>query len=173
GRAFPGVEVRVVDDERTTLPAGEAGEVLVRGYNVMTGYFNDPEQTASTLTADGWLHTGDVGVMTPGGYLTITDRKKDMFIVGGFNAYPAEIENVLLGHPAIAQVAVVGVPDARLGEVGHAFVVAKSGANLDPAEVMAWSREQMANYKVPRAVHVVDSLPTNASGKVLKFALRG
>ena len=172
GRAFPGVEVRVVDDDGAALPAGAAGEVLVRGYNVMDGYFNDPEQTAETLTADGWLRTGDVGVMTGEGYLTITDRKKDMFIVGGFNAYPAEIERLLLGHPDVAQAAVVGVPDDRMGEVGHAFVVPTHGSDPDPAEIVAWAREHMANFKAPRVVEVVDELPLNASGKVLKFELR-
>lgn len=172
GRAFPGVEVKVVDDDGATLPPGEPGEVLVRGYNVMDGYFNDPEQTAETITADGWLRTGDVGVMTDAGYVTITDRKKDMFIVGGFNAYPAEIERLLLGHPEVAQAAVVGVPDERLGEVGHAFVIPTHGASPDPAEIAAWAKEHMANFKAPRVVEVVDALPLNASGKVLKYELR-
>jgi acyl-CoA synthetase (AMP-forming)/AMP-acid ligase II len=172
GRAFPGVEIKVVDDDGATLPAGEAGEVLVRGYNVMDGYFNDPEQTAATITEDGWLRTGDVGVMTEAGYVTITDRKKDMFIVGGFNAYPAEIERLLLGHPDVAQAAVVGVPDDRLGEVGHAFVIPTHGTSPDPVEIAAWAREHMANFKAPRVVEVVDALPLNASGKVLKYELR-
>ena len=172
GRAFPGMEVQVVDDDGTPLPAGEAGEVWVRGYNVMSGYFNDLEQTAETLTPDGWLRTGDVGVMTEDGYLTITDRKKDMFIVGGFNAYPAEIERLLLGHPDVAQAAVVGVPDERMGEVGYAFVLPTHGTSPDPAEIVAWSKEHMANFKAPRYVEVVDALPLNASGKVLKFELR-
>jgi acyl-CoA synthetase (AMP-forming)/AMP-acid ligase II len=172
GRAFPGVEVQVVDDEGTPLPAGQAGEILVRGYNVMDGYFNDPEQTAETLTEDGWLRTGDVGVMDVDGYVTITDRKKDMFIVGGFNAYPAEIERLLLAHPDVAQAAVVGVPDERMGEVGFAFVIPTHGTTPDPAQIVAWSREQMANFKAPRHVTVVDELPLNASGKVLKYELR-
>lgn len=172
GRAIPGVEVRVVDDEGNEMAPGEPGEVVIRGYNVMLGYFEDPEQTADTIDADGWLHTGDIGVMNDRGYLQITDRKKDMFIVGGFNAYPAEIENQLASHPAIAQVAVVGVPDERMGEVGRAFVVAKIGVDVDPDEVIAWARGQMANYKVPRVVTVVDALPTNAAGKVLKYELR-
>lgn len=171
GRAYPGVEIKVVAEDGSTLPAGEAGEVLVRGYNVMRGYLDDPAKTAETIV-DGWLHTGDVGVMDADGYLRITDRLKDMFIVGGFNAYPAEIEQLLLGHPDIAQVAVVGVPDERMGEVGHAFVVARHDAQIDPAEVITWSRERFANFKVPRQVHVVDSLPLNASGKVLKYELR-
>jgi acyl-CoA synthetase (AMP-forming)/AMP-acid ligase II len=172
GRAFPGVEVQVVDDGGTPLPAGQPGEILVRGYNVMDGYFNDPEQTAETLTEDGWLRTGDVGVMDADGYVTITDRKKDMFIVGGFNAYPAEIERLLLAHPHVAQAAVVGVPDERMGEVGFAFVIPTHGTSPDPAQIAAWSREQMANFKAPRHVEVVDELPLNASGKVLKYELR-
>ena len=171
GRAYPGVEVKVVSEDGDELPAGEAGEVLVRGYNVMTGYFEDPDKTAETIV-DGWLHTGDVGVMDADGYLRITDRIKDMFIVGGFNAYPAEIEQLLLGHPDIAQVALIGVPDERMGEVGYAFVVPRHGATVDPAEVIAWSRERFANFKVPRHVEVVEELPLNASGKVLKFELR-
>ncbi len=172
GRAFPGVDVEVVDEDGVALPAGEAGEVWVRGYNVMSGYFNDAAQTAETLTPDGWLRTGDVGVMTEDGYLTITDRKKDMFIVGGFNAYPAEIERLLLGHPDVAQAAVVGVPDDRMGEVGYAFVIPTHGSSPDPEAIVAWSREHMANFKAPRFVEVVDQLPLNASGKVLKFELR-
>lgn len=172
GRAFPGVEVRVVDDDGLTCSTGEAGEVLVRGYNVMDGYFNDPDQTAETLTDDGWLRTGDVGVMTDAGYLTITDRKKDMFIVGGFNAYPAEIERLLLGNPDVAQAAVVGVPDERMGEVGYAFVVPTHGSSPDPEALLSWSRENMANFKAPRYVEIVGELPLNASGKVLKYELR-
>jgi acyl-CoA synthetase (AMP-forming)/AMP-acid ligase II len=162
GRAIPDVEVTL----------GEDGEILVRGYNVMRGYYNDPEQTAETIDADGWLHTGDIGEMDERGYVKITDRKKDMFIVGGFNAYPAEIENLLLAHGGIAQVAVVGVPDERMGEVGVAFVVPRTGETVDPDELIAWSREHMANYKVPRRVEIVDALPLNASGKVLKYELR-
>ena len=172
GRAIPDVEMRVVDEEGNEVPRGTAGEIVCRGYNVMQGYFRDEAATAEAIDRAGWLHTGDIGVMNDRGYIAITDRKKDMFIVGGFNAYPAEIENILLGHPAIAHAAVVGVPDDRQGEVGHAFVVARSGCILDAAEVTAWSREHMANFKVPRAVHVVEALPTNASGKVLKFELR-
>ncbi|MEY2568693.1 MAG: HIP---CoA ligase [Actinomycetota bacterium] len=162
GRAIADVEVVLADD----------GEVLVRGYNVMQGYWEDPEETAEAIDADGWLHTGDIGVMDERGYIAITDRKKDMFIVGGFNAYPAEIENALLAHPEVAQVAVVGAPDERLGEVGVAFVVPKAGETVDPDALVAWSREHMANYKVPRRVVVVDELPLNASGKVLKYELR-
>jgi acyl-CoA synthetase (AMP-forming)/AMP-acid ligase II len=172
GRAMPGIEVRVVDDHGAALPAGQAGEVVIRGYNVMAGYFEDPAATAEAIDADGWLHTGDIGVMDDRGYLKITDRKKDLFISGGFNAYPAEIESLLLDHPHIAQVAVVGIPHARMGEVGAAFVVAATGTEPDPDEIIAWAREHMANYKVPSVVRVVDALPFNAGGKVMKFELR-
>ena len=172
GRAYPGVEVRVVDEAGAELPASEPGEVLVRGYNVMSGYFEDPAKTAETIDSDGWFHTGDVGVMDANGYLRITDRIKDMFIVGGFNAYPAEIERLLLLHPEIAQVAVIGVPDERLGEVGYAYVIATSGTVPDSAEIISWARDNMANFKAPKYVEVVDELPLNASGKVLKFELR-
>jgi HIP---CoA ligase len=171
GSAIPDTEVRVVDDDGAPLPAGQAGEVVVRGYNVMRGYLDDPEQTAATVR-DGWLHTGDIGVLDDRGYLRITDRKKDMFIVGGFNAYPAEIENDLLAHPDVAQVAVVGIPDERLGEVGAAAVVPAAGASPEPEAIITWARDRIANFKVPRRVVVVDALPTNASGKVLKHELR-
>jgi acyl-CoA synthetase (AMP-forming)/AMP-acid ligase II len=172
GRAIPDVEVLVVDDDGHEVPRGQPGELVVRGYNVMTGYFEDPEQTDEAIDADGWLHTGDIAVMDERGYIDITDRKKDMFIQGGFNAYPAEIESLLLDHPDIAQVAVIGVPDERLGEVGMAFVVPTTGNRADEAEIVAWAREHMANYKAPRYVEVVDALPMNASNKVLKIDLR-
>jgi acyl-CoA synthetase (AMP-forming)/AMP-acid ligase II len=172
GRAIPDVEVRVVGDDGSPLDAGEPGEVLVRGYNVMAGYFRDPDETAATVDDEGWLHTGDVGVLDENGNLTITDRTKDMFIVGGFNAYPAEIEQIMMRHPDVGQVAVVGVPDHRLGEVGKAFVVPRNNRTVDTAELLAWCREQMANFKVPRSIEVLDALPLNASGKVLKFELR-
>ena len=172
GRAIPETELRVVDDAGNEVERGQPGEVVTRGYHVMQGYFEEPEETASTIDPDGWLHTGDIGVMDDRGYVKITDRKKDMFIIGGFNAYPAEIENLLLRNDAIAQVAVIGVPDDRMGEVGMAFVVPRPGAAVDPDGLIAWAREEMANYKVPRRVEVVDSLPLNASGKVLKFELR-
>ena len=172
GRAVPGVDVRVVGDDGREVPRGTPGEVTIAGYTVTRGYFDDPAETAAAIDADGRLRTGDVGVMDERGYLRITDRKKDMFIVGGFNAYPAEIESILGRHEAVAQVAVVGAPDERLGEVGVAFVVPRPGARLDEASLVAWSRERMANYKVPRRVLVVGELPTNATGKVLKHILR-
>ncbi|MER6426760.1 FadD3 family acyl-CoA ligase [Streptomyces sp900105245] len=173
GRAIPGTEVRVADAAGGRVPPGTPGEVLVRGFNVMRGYWADPAATAEAVTADGWLRTGDVGVLDAGGNLRITDRIKDMFIVGGFNAYPAEIEQLLGLHPDVADVAVIGVPDARLGEVGRAFVVRSPGASLTADDLIAWSRREMANYKVPRSVEFVPELPRNASGKVVKGVLRG
>jgi len=172
GRAIEGVDVRIVDGDGHELPRGEPGEIVVRGYNVMVGYLDDPVRTAEAIDADGWLHTGDIGVMDDAGNIDITDRVKDMFINGGFNAYPAEIENLMMNHPAVGQVAVVGVPDARLGEVGYAFVVPASGFDPQADELITWCRSEMANYKVPRYVTMVDQLPLNASGKVLKYELR-
>jgi acyl-CoA synthetase (AMP-forming)/AMP-acid ligase II len=172
GRAIDDVELRVVDDDGNDVPSGMPGELWVRGYQVTRGYLDDPEQTRATITEDGWLRTGDIVVMDERGYIDITDRKKDMYIVGGFNAYPAEIERMMIEHDQIGQVAVIGVPDDRLGEVGVAFVIPAPAAQLDEAEVLAWCRERMANYKVPRQVWVVDALPLNASNKVLKNDLR-
>lgn len=154
------------------MPPGQPGEVLIRGYNVMAGFFGDPEATADAIDAAGWLHTGDIGILDEAGNLRITDRLKDMFITGGFNAYPAEIEGMMMEHPSVSQVAVIGVPDHRLGEVAKAFVVPRAGAQVDPDGLIAWCRERMANYKVPRSVEVLASLPLNASSKVQKFVLR-
>ncbi|HTU38978.1 MAG TPA: FadD3 family acyl-CoA ligase [Acidimicrobiales bacterium] len=174
GRAIPGLEVRAVAAGEA-VPPGQPGEIVVRGYTVMSGYWGNEEATAEAIDADGWLHTGDIGVMDADGNVTITDRVKDMYVVGGFNAYPAEIEAILRGHEGVAQVAVVGVPDERMGEVGCAYVVPAS-AGVDPDQlgraILGWSREVMANYKVPRGVVLVDELPVNASGKVLKRELR-
>ena len=172
GRAIDDVEVQIVDPGGAEVPRGHPGEIVVRGYNVMLGYLDDPDRTAETIDADGWLHTGDVGIMNPSGYIDITDRLKDMFITGGFNAYPAEIEALMLEHPDIGQVSVVGVSDARMGEVGYAFVVPAAGSDPDGQAIVGWCRDQMANYKVPRHVEFVDDLPLNAGGKVLKYELR-
>jgi acyl-CoA synthetase (AMP-forming)/AMP-acid ligase II len=172
GVPWPGFEVRTVDDTGGTTAPGEPGEVVVRGETVMRTYLDDPEATADAIGADGWLHTGDLGTIDADGYLRIVGRIKDMFIVGGFNAYPAEIENLLLRHPRVRQAAVIGVPDDRLGEVGMAFVVLDSGASLEPAELMEWARGEMANFKVPRFVEIVEALPVNATGKVVKDELR-
>ena len=159
GQACADIEIRIAED----------GEVLVRGYNVMAGYLDDPVATAEAIDAQGWLHTGDAGTLDAAGRLRIVGRKKDMFIVGGFNAYPAEIEGFLLEHPAVAQAAVIGVPDERLGQVGRAYVVAE--AAISEAELIAWSRNRMAGFKVPRSVRFVEDLPLNATGKVDKGQL--
>ena len=172
GRAIPDVEVRIIDCGGSPLPANEPGEIVVRGYNVMKGYLDADEETKKAIDEDGWLHTGDIGTMDERGYIKITDRLKDMFIVGGFNAYPAEIENTLLQMPGVGEVAVIGVPSERLGEVGMAFVVPAPGHSLTPEAVISWSRANMANFKVPRRVEILDALPRNATGKVVKFELR-
>jgi acyl-CoA synthetase (AMP-forming)/AMP-acid ligase II len=162
GMPCDGVEVRIADD----------GEVLVRGYSVMQGYLDDPVATAEAI-GDGWLHTGDLGHFNDDGRLLIVGRKKDMFIVGGFNAYPAEIEGFLLEHPAVAQAAVIGVPDDRLGQVGKAFVVLKGSqeGTVTADDLTKWSRDRMAGFKVPRYVEFLDELPLNATGKVMKDQL--
>jgi acyl-CoA synthetase (AMP-forming)/AMP-acid ligase II len=172
GPPIDDVEVRIVDAEGALCASGARGEVQVRGYNVMSGYFGDPEATAAAIGTGGWLRTGDIGLLDDKGNIRIVDRLKDMYLVGGFNAYPAEIERVMLQHEGIAAVAVVGVPDARLGEVGAAFVVPRTGASLEEAGLIAWCREHLANFKVPRSVSFVDALPVNTSGKVVKTDLR-
>ncbi|OYN77523.1 FadD3 family acyl-CoA ligase [Mycolicibacterium sphagni] len=161
GLPCDGVEVRLADDD----------EVLVRGYSVMQGYFDDPAATAEAIDADGWLHTGDLGSFTESGRLKIVGRKKDMFIVGGFNAYPAEIEGFLMEHPAVAQAAVIGVPDERLGQVGKAFVVLKGNREVSADDLIGWSKDRMAGFKVPRIVEFLSALPLNATGKVMKDQL--
>ncbi|OMC22654.1 fatty acid--CoA ligase [Mycobacterium sp. SP-6446] len=159
GLPCEGVEVRIAAD----------GEVLVRGYGVMQGYLGEPDATAQAIDDDGWLHTGDLGTFSDTGRLRVVGRKKDMFIVGGFNAYPAEIEGFLLEHPAVAQAAVIGVPDDRLGQVGMAFVVAKTTVSED--DLIAWCRERMAGFKAPRSIKFLEALPLNATGKVMKDQL--
>ncbi|HEY5854340.1 MAG TPA: FadD3 family acyl-CoA ligase [Aldersonia sp.] len=165
GLPCEGIEVRIADD----------GEILLRGFNVMQGYLDDPAATAETVDPDGWLHTGDLGDLDTDGRLRIVGRKKDMFIVGGFNAYPAEIEGFLLEHPAVEQVAVIGVPDDRLGQVGKAFVVPAgeiTAGEITADELLAWSRKRMAGFKAPRSVVFLDALPLGATGKVVKDRLR-
>jgi acyl-CoA synthetase (AMP-forming)/AMP-acid ligase II len=164
GLPCEGVQVRIADD----------AEVLVRGYGVMQGYLDDPAATAQAIDDDGWLHTGDLGNFDAAGRLKIDGRKKDMFIVGGFNAYPAEIEGFMLEHPAVAQVAVIGVPDERLGQVGMAFVVPTQDAKgaVSEEDLMAWCRRRMAGFKAPRYVEFLGELPLNATGKVMKDQLR-
>ncbi len=167
GRPFADFELRI-----DGAGGGESGEVLLRGPNVMLGYLDDPEATAAAIDADGWLHTGDIGAVDERGNLRITDRLKDMYICGGFNVYPAEVEQVLARMNGVADTAVIGVPDARLGEVGQAFVVTRPGSELDEESVIAYSREHLANFKAPRSVRFVEALPRNAGGKVVKPQLR-
>jgi HIP---CoA ligase len=172
GRAMPGLEVKCIDDDGNAVAIGHQGEILVRGYGVMLGYLDDPQATAEAIDAEGWLHTGDVGVMDAQGYLRITDRKKDMYISGGFNCYPAEIEKLISSHPAVEMVAVIGIADERMGEVGKAFIVLRPDQVLAASEIVSWARANMANYKAPRHVAFVTDLPKNASGKVMKAELR-
>jgi HIP---CoA ligase len=167
GRPFADFELRI--DSPTP---GESGEVLLRGPNVMLGYLDDPEATAAAIDGDGWLHTGDIGAVDEAGNLRITDRLKDMYICGGFNVYPAEVEQVLARMQGVADAAVIGVPDERLGEVGRAFLVTRPGSTLDEQSVIAYTREYLANFKAPRSVRFVDALPRNAGGKVVKPQLR-
>jgi len=175
GRAAAGFEVRVARPDGGAggvLGPGEQGEIQLRGPNVMLGYLDDASSTSQAVDGEGWLHTGDVGRLDPRGYLTITDRIKDMFICGGFNVYPAEVEQVLARLDGVADSAVVGVADGRLGEVGKAFVVPRPGHALGEPEVLAFCRERLANYKVPRSVEFRAVLPRNPAGKILKRVLR-
>ena len=172
GRAMPGLEIVVADAKGQEVERGATGELLVRGYSVMRGYLDDPEATAAAIDERGFLHTGDLATMDARGYVRIVGRLKDMLIVGGFNVYPAEVENALLAHDAIGRAAVIGVPDPRLGEVAVAYVVPAPGRSVDADAIIGWARERLANYKVPRHVVAVAELPINAAGKVLKNELR-
>ena len=172
GRPLDNLDVRVVGPDLAPLPQGRAGEIVVRGFQVTHGYLDDPAATAASLTPDGYFRTGDIGLIDAGGNVRITDRLKNMYICGGFNCYPAEIEQALCLLPGVSQVAVIGTGDRRLGEVGRAFIVPAGDPPLDEAAVIAWSRDNMAGYKVPRSVRFVDALPLNASGKVSKEILR-
>ncbi len=171
GRALPHVEVRVVDTDGAELPAGEIGEVVVRGYNVMLGYWKRPDDTAAAIR-NGWMHTGDMARMDVHGYLFIIDRLKDMIITGGENVYSAEVENALASHPAVAALAVIGVPDDRWGERVHAFVVLRLGRASTEESLREHCRARIAGYKVPRSIEFVPGLPISGAGKVLKRELR-
>ncbi|MFD1938945.1 AMP-binding protein [Nonomuraea mangrovi] len=172
GRPVPGIEVKIVDAMGKEVPQGERGEILQRGYGVMRGYWDEPDRTAEVIDADGWLHTGDIGVLDPVGNLTIVDRKKELYIVNGFNVSPAEVESLLLKEGSLAQAAVIGVPDDRSGEAGWAYVVPRAGADVSEEGLRAWAKANMADYKVPRRVFVLDELPVNVNGKLDKIALR-
>ncbi|MFF0495866.1 AMP-binding protein [Nocardia aobensis] len=172
GKALPGSEIRILSADGREVPVGMPGRIVVRGPNVMSGYLDDPDATAAAVDPQGWLHTGDVGTLDADGYLRVTDRLEDMFIVGGFNVSPAEVEQTLRGYPGIAEVAVVGVPDERLGEVGAAFVVPAGTAPFDADDLLAWCRTRLAGYKIPRTVRILDRLPRTTEGKVRKRRLR-
>jgi long-chain acyl-CoA synthetase len=172
GQPIFGVEVACLDDDDRPVATGERGEVCIRGHNIMKGYYKRPDATADVMR-NGWFHTGDIGTLDADGYLAIVDRKKDMILRGGFNVYPRELEEVLMTHPAVSLVAVVGVPDERLGEEVKAYIVRKPGAQVTEQDVIDWCREQIASYKYPRVVEFRESLPMGATGKILKRALRG
>jgi acyl-CoA synthetase (AMP-forming)/AMP-acid ligase II len=171
GRPIEGVDVRIIDESGAALPPGSRGEITVRGIGVMRGYLDDPDATAATMRGE-WLATGDVGWIGEDGNLRIVDRLKDMVVVGGFNVYPAEVERVLLEHDAVAQAAVIGLPDGRMGEVPGAFVVPAAGVVIDVDSLIGYLGDRLAKFKVPRTVWVVDALPLNAAGKVAKAQLR-
>ncbi|KTE75812.1 fatty acid--CoA ligase [Sphingopyxis sp. A083] len=172
GKPLPGVEIRIIGDDGQDMPAGAVGEVVTRSSNNMLGYWNLPEATARTMTGDGWIHTGDAGYMDEDGYLYIHDRVKDMIITGGENVYPAEVESAIYGHPAVQEVAVIGIPDPKWGETVKAVVVPKPGTTVEEADIIAWARERIAPFKCPRSVDVIEALPRNASGKILRKDLR-
>jgi long-chain acyl-CoA synthetase len=165
------VELRILDEEGKPLPVGQVGEIVARGPNVMKGYFNRPEETAAVLR-DGWYHTGDLGRMDADGYYYIVDRKTDLILVGGLNVYPREVELVLTSHPAVAEAAVIGIPDPLRGEAPKALVVLREGQQADPQALLQWCRQRLANYKVPRTIALVSRLPKTVTGKILKTELR-
>ncbi|MFM7348758.1 MAG: AMP-binding protein, partial [Erythrobacter sp.] len=172
GKACPGVAIEVRGPDNVEVPRGEIGEVCILSPSNTPGYWKLPEATAKTIDADGWLHTGDAGVMDEDGYVYIQDRIKDMIISGGENVYPAEVESAIYGHPAIAEVAVIGVPSAKWGEEVKACVVAKPGHEVNEADVIAWTRERIAAFKAPKSVDVIPLMPRNASDKILRRELR-
>ena len=172
GKALPGVEIRILGDDGQEVPVGAVGEVVTRSSNNMLGYWNLPEATSKTMTGDGWIHTGDAGYLDEDGYLYIHDRMKDMIISGGENVYPAEVESAIFGHPAVQEVAVIGIPDQKWGETVKAVVVPKPGMSIDEDDIITWARERIAAFKAPRSIDVIEALPRNASGKILRKDLR-
>ncbi len=172
GRALPGIEVKITDDEHTSVPTGEMGELACRGYNVMMGYYKMPDKTAEAIDSEGWLYSGDLATMDENGYVRIVGRKKDMLITGGFNVYPAEIEEYLFTHPKVQNVSVVGIPDQVMGEVAVAYIIPREGVSIDPQEIIDYCAGEIANFKVPRYVEIVAEFPMTQSGKIKKFRLR-
>jgi acyl-CoA synthetase (AMP-forming)/AMP-acid ligase II len=171
GSGWPGVEVKIVNADGSETPRGAVGEIVIRGPVVMKGYWMKPEETAASVR-EGWMHTGDAAYMDEDGYVFIYDRVKDMIVTGGENVYPAEVENALFGHPAIADAAVIGVPDETWGEAVRAIVVAKPGAPHDAGDIIAWTRGRIAHYKAPKSVDFVDAIPRGITGKILRRQLR-
>ena len=172
GRALPGIEVKIADDEHAPVPTGEMGELACRGYNVMMGYYKMPDKTAEAIDDEGWLYSGDLATMDEEGYVRIVGRKKDMLITGGFNVYPAEIEEYLFTHPKVQNVSVIGAPDEVMGEVAVAYIIPREGVSIDPQEIVDYCAGKIANFKVPRYVQIVDEFPMTQSGKIQKFHLR-
>jgi len=172
GRAMEGIEVKISDDDKKPLPTGEMGELACRGYNVMMGYYKMPSKTAESIDEQGWLYSGDLATMDKDGYVQIVGRKKDMLICGGFNVYPAEIEEYLFTHPKVQNVSVIGMPDDVMGEVATAYVIPREGVSIDPQEIVDFCVGEIANFKVPRYVQIVDEFPMTQSGKIQKFRLR-
>lgn len=172
GLPLPGVEVQIFDDNNKPVATGEVGEIVTRSASNMLGYWQQPEKTAETVDKEGWLHTGDAGYMDEDGYVYIHDRVKDMIISGGENVYPAEVENTLYSHPAVLEAAVIGVPDEKWGEAVKAVIVPRPGAQIDPDDIIAHARAEMAVYKVPKSVDIIPEMPRNASGKILRRELR-
>jgi len=172
GRALDGVEVKICDDDHNPVPIGEMGELACRGYNVMLGYYRAPEITSKTIDEEGWLYSGDLATIDEEGYVQIVGRKKDMLICGGFNVYPAEIEEYLFTHPKVQNVSVIGIPDDVFGEVSAAYIIPREGETIDPQEIVDFCVGEIANFKVPRYVEIIDAFPMTQSGKVQKFKLR-
>jgi len=172
GRALDGIEVKIADEDRNPLATGEMGELACRGYNVMMGYYKMPDKTAESIDADGWLYSGDLATVDKDGYVQIVGRKKDMLICGGFNVYPAEIEEYLFTHPKVQNVSVIGMPDKVMGEVAVAYIIPREGQVIDPQEIVDFCVGEIANFKVPRYVQMIDELPMTQSGKIQKFRLR-
>ena len=172
GRAVPGTEIRILDAQGHEVPRGTIGEIAIRGPSTMIGYWNLPDATARTIDGQGWVRTGDAATMDDDGYVYIQDRIKDMIISGGENVYPAEVESAIYGHPDVAEVAVIGVPDARWGEAVKACCVPKPGHSIDPESVIAWTRTRIAGFKVPKSIDVIEALPRNPTGKIMRRTLR-
>ncbi len=172
GKALTNVDLKVVDTDGNEVPVGKVGEIMIRSPQNMAGYWKQPDETQRAMNADGWLRTGDAGYLDEEGYLYIHDRVKDMIVSGGENVYPAEVESAIYGHPQVADVAVIGVPDPKWGEAVKAVIELKPGAQLDEESIVRWARERLAGFKVPKSIDLVEQMPRNPSGKILRRQLR-